>query len=139
MKLYVYKWCGWKMLQRGGSLSNYSMAEKKNWKISRGVMVIPSESSEFTHEGRRKTHRKIRSFGLSYTLYIFCTLAAVVIFMCIYCSTDWDSVVLRTLYRYKGRKYVIVERITKLRLFSLSYWPGVRMHDCPATSHPTVG
>ena len=37
----------------GDGLSKYSMAEKKYWKISRGVMVIPSESIEFTHEGRR--------------------------------------------------------------------------------------
>ena len=34
-------------------MSKYSMAEKKYWKISCGVMVIPSESIEFTHEGRR--------------------------------------------------------------------------------------
>ena len=31
----------------------YSMAEKKYWKISLGVMVIPRESIEFSHSGLR--------------------------------------------------------------------------------------
>ena len=49
-------------------MSNYSMAEKKYWKISRGVMVIPSESIEFTHEGRRpEWENSILSRGITIT------------------------------------------------------------------------
>ena len=46
----------------------YSMAEKKYWKISLGVMVIPRESIEFSHSGLRPSWvNSILSLGITIT------------------------------------------------------------------------